>query len=34
VAQNAVFSRTGRKLNAKVIKDWEGVETEKDQEVH
>lgn len=30
VAQNAVFSRTGRKLNAKMIKDWEEHEAAKD----
>lgn len=34
VAQNAVFSRTGQKLKAKMIKDWEEHEASKDQEVH
>ena len=34
VAQNAVFSRTGKKLSAKMIKDWEEHDQAKDQEVH
>lgn len=34
VAMNAVHSRTGKKLSAKVIKDWEEADEAKDQEVH
>ena len=34
VAMNAVFSRTGQKLKAKMIKEWEDHEASKDQEVH
>ena len=34
VAQNAVFSRDGKKLNAKMIKEWEDADSAKDQEVH
>lgn len=34
VAMNAVHSRTGKKLSAKVIKEWEEADEAKDQEVH
>ena len=34
VAMNAVHSRTGKKLTAKVIKEWEEADEAKDQEVH
>ena len=34
VAQNAVFSRTGKKIQGKVLNEWEEMETLKDQEVH
>lgn len=34
VAQNAVQSRTGKKLPARVIKEWEEHDSAKDQEVH
>lgn len=34
VAQNAVFSRTGKKIPAKTLGEWEESESMKDQEVH
>lgn len=34
VAQNAVFSRTGKKIPPKTLGEWEDSETLKDQEVH
>ena len=34
VAQNAVFSRTGKKIPAKTLSEWEESESMKDQEVH
>ena len=34
VAMNAVHSRTGKKLSAKIIKEWEETDEAKDQEVH
>ena len=34
VAQNAVFSRTGKKIVKKQLEDWEESESLKDQEVH
>lgn len=34
VAQNAVFSRDGKKLPPSKIKDWEEADAAKDQEVH
>jgi hypothetical protein len=34
VAQNAVYSRDGKKLSAKQVKDWEEADAAKDQEVH
>lgn len=34
VAQNAVYSRDGKKLKDKQIKDWEEADAAKDQEVH
>lgn len=34
VAQNAVFSRTGKKIPKKTLEDWEDSESLKDQEVH
>ncbi len=34
VAQNAMYSRTGKKLSAKMIKEWEDHDAAKDQEVH
>ncbi len=34
VAQNAVFSRTGKKIPKKVLDDWEEMDSLKDQEVH
>ena len=34
VAQNAVQSRTGKKISTKIIAEWEDREEAKDQEVH
>ena len=34
VAQNAVFSRTGKKISKKVLDEWEEMDALKDQEVH
>lgn len=34
VAQNAVFSRTGKKIPKKTLEEWEESESLKDQEVH
>ena len=34
VAMNAIYSRTGKKLPPKMIKEWEEAEEAKDQEVH
>ena len=34
VAQNAVFSRTGKKIPKKVLDEWEEMDSLKDQEVH
>jgi hypothetical protein len=34
VAQNALFSRTGKKINKKVLDEWENSETVHDQEVN
>lgn len=34
VAENSVFSRTGKKIKPEVINDWEGREASKDGEVH
>jgi hypothetical protein len=34
VAQNAVMSRTGKKINKKILEEWDETESMKDQEVH
>ncbi len=34
MAQNAVYSRDGKKLPPKQIKEWEDADAAKDQEVH
>jgi hypothetical protein len=34
VAENAVFSRTGKKISKKMLDKWEEMDALKDQEVH